>query len=390
MTINGYWQNFGLVNLNSGTKFNGTGLFWNCPDGVIRGQGAIETSSYNEGLIHANASGRLTLSNFAGNYPSGEMRVDDGSTLRVLSGSSISNEGLIVLGGATAVLAGDQIENTGSLLGQGRVTNSMSNTGVIRAEGGRLTLAGAIVENTNLGLLEAPAGGTVFVTQGLATNEGQIALDGGAFDNNNHPLINSGSIAGQGTLRTSGLANEGDVHFADGATKVFGPVTNESSCTVIAEGTDATILTFYGPVDNAGEFDILGGMVRFLGGETGVVNSGLLALSGRGQIDPQSAIENNEMFLITGGEAHTVGAISGTGETSVMTGSLTADSIVQDVLTIGAGAKVVIRPLSGGPLASGAGFQSVPEPSSWILLIMAVTAHATFALRKLKFAIIQE
>jgi hypothetical protein len=59
---------------------------------------------------------------------------------------------------------------------------------------------------------------------------------------------------------------------------------------------------------------------------------------------------NNGSLNITGGEK-TIGTLSGTGNTTVSDGStLTATSIVQNTLTIGAGATVVIAPIPGGPL----------------------------------------
>jgi sugar lactone lactonase YvrE len=379
LTVNGEISNYGIIELDTGERLNGTGVVNNMPDGVIRGKGAVDKPLMNYGLIHANSSGLLGFLDFRGNLDGGEMRVDNASTLRVSFEESIPNEGLIVLGGATAVLSGSGITNSGTIQGQGRITNSIENFGNIRAEGGQLTLAGPIISNA--GLIEVPTGGSVFVTQGLYPNSGQIALAGGAFDNNNHPLLNYALIIGHGTLRTGGLTNPGLIHFADGATNVFGAVINqasgESDGMIIIEGNDATIITFYGPVTNEPGcvFDILGGTVRFLGGETGVVNGGLLALSGSGQIDPQSAIENNDLFLISGSETHVVGAITGDGETNVQFGTeLQVDLIQQNTLTIGAGAKVVIRPLTGGPLASGYTLQSVPEPPAiWLVMLAVLT-----------------
>jgi hypothetical protein len=66
------------------------------------------------------------------------------------------------------------------------------------------------------------------------------------------------------------------------------------------------------------------------------------------------------------GALDVVGAISGTGRTTVH-GRLTAASIVQDTLSIGAGGSVVIREATG----AGAGVNAVPEPAVWTLLIAA-------------------
>jgi len=67
------------------------------------------------------------------------------------------------------------------------------------------------------------------------------------------------------------------------------------------------------------------------------------------------------------------GDISGLGNTSVAAGaSLTADSIVQDTLTIGSGGTLTIRPSTAGFGAGGASDvgqpSQVPEPATWLLL----------------------
>jgi hypothetical protein len=68
-------------------------------------------------------------------------------------------------------------------------------------------------------------------------------------------------------------------------------------------------------------------------------------------------------------------AISGEGALGVGNGAtasiLTADSIQVDTLRIGAGSKVTIAPLPGGPLVGRTLPVSVPEPSAIALLITA-------------------
>ncbi|MGA2061378.1 MAG: PEP-CTERM sorting domain-containing protein, partial [Thermoguttaceae bacterium] len=51
--------------------------------------------------------------------------------------------------------------------------------------------------------------------------------------------------------------------------------------------------------------------------------------------------------------------------------SLTATSVVQNTLTIGAGATLTIAPIPGGPLAGLGSISPVPEPSTWALLMLA-------------------
>ena len=103
-----------------------------------------------------------------------------------------------------------------------------------------------------------------------------------------------------------------------------------------------------------------------------VIEKGILALNTAGQIE-NSAIVNNATFQVLSG-THTVHAITGTGIAEVLSGSLTVQSLIQDKLTIGDGAKVTIIPLSGGPLSDK--ITPVPEPSIWLMLgcalIMAI------------------
>jgi autotransporter-associated beta strand protein len=72
---------------------------------------------------------------------------------------------------------------------------------------------------------------------------------------------------------------------------------------------------------------------------------------------------------------HDVDLIDGGGITQVDSGAtLTASSIHQNTLTIGSGAKVVIRPLPGGPLSGT--ITPVPEPSVFILMAGAAVLLA--------------
>jgi autotransporter-associated beta strand protein len=71
------------------------------------------------------------------------------------------------------------------------------------------------------------------------------------------------------------------------------------------------------------------------------------------------------------------GAISGLGSTSV-NGSLTATSIVQNTLSIGAGGSVTIREI---PLVAGSA-NAVPEPSTLALLIAGAAGLLVFARRR--------
>jgi hypothetical protein len=72
-----------------------------------------------------------------------------------------------------------------------------------------------------------------------------------------------------------------------------------------------------------------------------------------------------------------VDQISGTGDTTVSGPAgteLIVNSIVQNNLTLGADCLVTIRPIPGGHSDSDTSITPVPEPATWLLLVLAGTA----------------
>ncbi len=101
---------------------------------------------------------------------------------------------------------------------------------------------------------------------------------------------------------------------------------------------------------------------------TTTISAGTLQLSGSGTI---GNVTNSTTFELLDG-THTVGNITGTGTTIIDAGTtLTATSVVQNTLTLGAGATLNIAPIPGGPLAGPGSFNSVPEPCTWAMLVLA-------------------
>jgi fibronectin-binding autotransporter adhesin len=88
-----------------------------------------------------------------------------------------------------------------------------------------------------------------------------------------------------------------------------------------------------------------------------IISAGQLELASGGNIAASSGIENNAIFLVSSGD-HSVNKISGSGETRVLSGTLTAPSIFQSTLIV---------PSSGAANA-------VPEPSSLLLLVAGLLA----------------
>ena len=205
------------------------------------------------------------------NSTGGQIVVQDGGAISV--GSAFANSSIITLNGPSATLAAGTISNTGSLLGIGTVSAAVANSGIIRPEPGQLTLSAA--GNTNLagGQIEAPAGSTVLFAQGLATNTGTIALNGGTFDNNHQPVLNTGSILGNGVFGSGGLTNAsgGQINVADVATQFLGAVSNSGSIQITNNTT-----TFFDPFTNnaGGTLKTTAATVRFL---SSVTNNGIFS-----------------------------------------------------------------------------------------------------------------
>jgi hypothetical protein len=97
-----------------------------------------------------------------------------------------------------------------------------------------------------------------------------------------------------------------------------------------------------------------------------------LAGSQSGLSDGANHVEilNNGMIFVAGDAPLIVGAITGAGNTQLNDfAELTVESISQNTVRINAGAKLTIAPIPGGPLASFAHTNPVPEPSIWLLLV---------------------
>ncbi len=255
-------ENYGTINLYGGSISSGGGeeggTIYNY--GTIRGGSAILSPITNDGgLIRADSGSTLLIADMSdgGNINGGEMRVEDGSGITVMS--YLPNAGTIVLNGPRATFSGGPIWNTGTIIGSGRVSNSVNNDGIIRACDETLTLSGPGFTNSSTGRIEALEA-TVFVTQGLANNDGAIVLEDGDFDNATNAITNYGSITGFGMFRSGGLTNNGHIGVGYGDLGVIGTVINDGTCYI--EGGSTAV--FFNDVSGSGTFDG-SGTAMFLG-----------------------------------------------------------------------------------------------------------------------------
>jgi len=93
-------------------------------------------------------------------------------------------------------------------------------------------------------------------------------------------------------------------------------------------------------------------------------------------------VTNLGTLLVDSGSSLTFNMLSGSGNTQVA-GSMTATSIVQNQLSISSGGMVTIQPISGGK--ANMMIAGVPEPGSFVLLLMAVVIGSVNCIKKLLF-----
>ena len=165
---------------------------------------------------------------------------------------------------------------------------------------------------------------------------------------------------------------------------VSGPVTIDSGATAgSVKFTTTNAYTIDGPQSLKMQTAAGNALIEIQQSVTQTINAPLVIASSTDINGPGSLVAGN--IATNNGQTLNVNtsvaadAISGAGSTSVAAGkSLTADSIVQNTLTIGAGGSVTIRATTGA--ASGA--NAVPEPGTWLLIGTALMCWLAFRRRR--------
>ncbi len=353
-------------------------------DGVSITGGTLTTAG--SGLIrslstYSNSTNPATLADLSN---SGTIEVPDQKGLRLTG--TINNTGTIQVnstGHATYL----RINGNTTLTGNGLLRLSYSMDSVLGTGSNRLTNqslhnikgSGALGSDnlalTNYGLIEAdqawsldidtkdlPADGqSGFINYGVVRSKGSGSLNiyGTTFSNPGTVEATNGSTLSclvtpvqlSGTTLTDGtwIARAGST-----LSITKGSLITTNSGTVILDGTGSKFDKINNLADNQDTFEVLGGRSFTTAGN--LTNSGSLLVSGSGTFS-------------------VAGDLTGTGSTAVTdSATLYANRIVQGHIYIGSGAKLVIRASSGEPLAAAENFSAVPEPQTWLLLLIAIFA----------------
>ncbi len=224
----------------------------------------------------------------------------------------------------------------------------------------------------------ATLGNSIAAASAVLTLDGNRTLSSLTFNNNSGDsyTISPGTSIPSSTLI---LANQGSsaatVTVLAGNHSITAPVEMHSDVTLNAASDSS--LNIQGQISESGGAHALtktGSGILTLGASnsyTGAtqINGGILELTSAGQISASSPLSTADgATLQIDAGSHALGTIGGTGTLNLVSGNLTANSISQNTITIGAGATLIIAALPGGPLASSDNLSPVPEPSTLILL----------------------
>jgi autotransporter-associated beta strand protein/T5SS/PEP-CTERM-associated repeat protein len=377
---------------------------------IPAGAGFIGTGSL---LEHFDCEGYITSS--------------DGYNLSLQLGLSLSGNGIVDLGQGIFAIQ-DMISGiSGGELKTGTQMIGSSTDARFEQSGGTNTTG---YKDLSVAYFSGTSG-TYALTNGLLTvkaneyvgNSGVGVFDQSGGTNTITGILQLGKNAGSsgtynltgGTLVLKSISKgSGDAafNFGGGTLQASGTFTTTLPMTLTGDGGNANIDTAGFTVTSSGILSGSGGLKKIgsgkmtlnalnsYSGDT-VVNGDTLEIaagidaSGTSLIDVQAgkavfktmAVSKEDLDIATAASAifevfsgtHQIWQITGSGSTQVdANANLTAASIVQNTLTIGAGGKVVIRPLTGGPM--GGAIMPVPEPSAFVLcvssLILLIIARA--------------
>jgi fibronectin-binding autotransporter adhesin len=313
----------------------------------------------------------VTFNNNAVNYSLSGIGAIAGSTGLVKSGTgSLTLNTVNTYSGDTIVNGGALVLTRGGSAGTIRSTLTINSTGTVS-----LTAVDALgytlgtqvpTVNVNGGTIDnATTGNQAYRTNFVLTGGNMTSSGGGKFNFTTGYGITSNASANTSTI-SSGIV------VRDGSTMNFNVASGTTSSGV---DLDVSGVIEGGGISKSGSGKLsLSGTNIYTGSTT--VNDGVLELASTGQLLSGADVATtaaSAIFMVNGG-THTIDNISGIGQTELMAGTdLTATSVVQGALRIGAGAKLTIAALSGYATSGAAltTLSAVPEPSTWALLVLA-------------------
>jgi autotransporter-associated beta strand protein len=204
--------------------------------------------------------------------------------------------------------------------------------------------------------------GTFTQTGGTNTISGYILIGLGYGSSGTYNL-NGGTLILRSISKGSGTAA---FNFGGGRLQASGDFSTALDMTLTGEGGNANI-------DTAGYSVTLTGVLSGPGGMN-KLGLGTLTLTQDATYTGDTSVEEGALDVMN------INTPSAAVSVAAGANQLTAVSIISNSLTIGAGAKIVIKPISGG--ASSGTLAPVPEPSSVVLLAGAIIFLALGWVRK--------
>ncbi len=369
----------------------------------------------NSGNIFVTAGGILSADGMREGRHTGSLFLNNGGQFSVAS--AWTNAGVVNLqfGG----VSGGSIHNEGLVEGAGGITAPLINRdgGSVRAVGGVLSLTGSDIQNQAGAFMEADAGATLRLSRTLV-NQGVINPQGGVIDLQSNSLTNQGTMTGFGTYKAKEIVNDGRATFLGGNLNVqatyinnaskttevrfatasfFGAVTNNAGGVIKNTGSD---ITFFNAFFNNGSFIsdpatntfnatlTLGtsGELKGGAGDVFIINGSLLSANPNGLDLPDAEVVfglGAHDFTLAG-TAH-FGTLQLAGGASV---SLAGGDIIVGIFSASPNQFTTAQTIFYDPalspwlegqtysLTGGGLLTAVPEPSTWLMVILALAVLA--------------